>query len=245
MPPTACSTPSGPGATSTGSVPPVRLGARTWPEVHAATWLLVMPVGSCEQHGPHLPLDTDTRIAVTLADRLARARTDVVVAPALAYGASGEHAGFSGTLSIGLDALAVVVTELVRSADEFAGVVLVNAHGGNTAAVDRAVTTLTAEGRRVLAWSPATDGDAHAGRTETSVLLDVAPSVVRMERAEAGAVAPLAALMPALRAGGVGSVAPNGVLGDPTGASRAEGSRLLDSMGAALADAVAAWRATW
>jgi creatinine amidohydrolase len=223
----------------------VRLGARTWPEVHAATSLLVVPLGSCEQHGPHLPLDTDTRIAVTLADRLARARTDVVVAPALAYGASGEHAGFAGTLSIGLDAVAIVVTELVRSADEFAGVVLVNAHGGNTAAVDRAVATLTAEGRRVLAWSPAADGDAHAGRTETSVLLDVAPSIVRMERAEAGAAAPLAALMPALRSGGVASVAPNGVLGDPTAASRDEGSRLLDSMGAALTDAVDAWRATW
>jgi mycofactocin precursor peptide peptidase len=213
--------------------------------MHAATWLLVVPLGSCEQHGPHLPLDTDTRIAVAVADRLARARADVVVAPALAYGASGEHAGFAGTLSIGLDALAVVVTELVRSADEFAGVVLVNAHGGNTPAVDRAVTALTAEGRRVLAWSPQADGDAHAGRTETSLLLDVAPSVVRLERAEAGAVASLAALMPALRAGGVASVAPNGVLGDPAGASRDEGGRLLDSMSAALAGAVDAWRATW
>ena len=223
----------------------MRLGARTWPEVHAGTWLLAVPLGSCEQHGPHLPLDTDTRIAVALADRLARARADVVVAPPLAPYASGEHAGFAGTLSMGLDALAVVVTELVRSADEFAGVVVVNAHGGNAAAVDRAVKTLTAEGRRVLAWSPAADGDAHAGRTETSLLLAVAPSVVRMERAEAGAVAPLAALMPSLRAGGVASVAANGVLGDPTGASREEGSRLLDSMSAALTDAVDRWRATW
>ena len=223
----------------------MRLGARTWPEVHAGTRLLVVPLGSCEQHGPHLPLDTDTRIAVALADRLARARADVVVAPAMAYGASGEHAGFAGTLSIGLDALAVVVTELVRSADEFAGVVVVNAHGGNIAAVDRAAKTLTAEGRRVLAWSPEADGDAHAGRTETSLVLAVAPSVVRLERAEAGAAAPLAALMPALRAGGVASVASNGVLGDPTGASRDEGSRLLDSMSAALANAVDGWRATW
>jgi creatinine amidohydrolase len=107
------------------------------------------------------------------------------------------------------------------------------------------VTALTAEGRRVLAWSPQADGDAHAGRTETSLLLDVAPSVVRLERAEAGAVASLAALMPALRAGGVASVAPNGVLGDPAGASRDEGGRLLDSMSAALAGAVDAWRATW
>ena len=223
----------------------MRLGACPWPEVHAGTWTLAVPLGSCEQHGPHLPVDTDTRIAVALADRLARARADVVVAPALAYGASGEHAGFAGTLSIGLDALNVVVVELVRSADAFAGVVLVNAHGGNVRAVDAAVATLTAEGRRVLAWAPAADGDAHAGRTETSILLELAPSIVRMDRAEAGAVAPLASLMPALRTGGVASVASNGVLGDPAGASRDEGARRLDAMGAALVAAVDTWWASW
>jgi mycofactocin system creatininase family protein len=224
----------------------VRLGARTWPEVHAAgPHLLAVPLGSCEQHGPHLPLDTDARIAVDLADRLAAARDDLLVAPALAYGASGEHAGFAGTLSIGKDGLTLVVVELVRSADAFAGVVLVNGHGGNAAALQRAVTTLTAEGRRVLAWSPSVEGDAHAGRTETAALLALAPSVVRMERAEAGATGPLAELMPALRAGGVASVAPNGVLGDPTGASAEEGRRLLDAMSAALIAAVAEWRSSW
>ena len=227
----------------------MRLGARTWPEVHATVHatasLLAVPLGSCEQHGPHLPLDTDTRIAVALADRLARERADVVVAPALAYGASGEHADFAGTLSIGLDGLALVVVELVRSADAFAGVVVVNAHGGNMHALDGAVATLTNEGRRVLAWAPTVDGDAHAGRTETSMLLELAPSVVQMGRAEAGVETPLAVLMPALRAGGVASVAPNGVLGDPTGASRDEGRRLLDAMSAALAATVDAWRATW
>ncbi len=214
--------------------------------MHAAgSWLLAVPLGSCEQHGPHLPLDTDTRIAVRLADGLAEARDDVLVAPALAYGASGEHAGFAGTLSIGQDGLAAVVVELVRSADAFAGVVLVNGHGGNAAALHRAVATLAAEGRRVLSWAPAVDGDAHAGRTETAALLALAPSVVHMERAQAGALAPLAELMPALRAGGVASVAPNGVLGDPTGASAAEGRRLLDTMTASLVDAVATWRSTW
>ncbi|HKA03947.1 MAG TPA: mycofactocin biosynthesis peptidyl-dipeptidase MftE [Acidimicrobiales bacterium] len=224
----------------------MRLGARTWLEVHAAgPRLLAVPLGSCEQHGPHLPLDTDTRVAVQLADRLAAARDDVVVAPALAYGASGEHAGFAGTLSIGQDGLTLVVVELVRSADAFAGVVLVNGHGGNATAIDHAVTILTAEGRRVLPWSPSVEGDAHAGRTETAVLLALAPSVVRMERAEAGATAPLAELMPALRAGGVASVAANGVLGDPTGASADEGRRMLDAMSVALIAAVADWRAAW
>jgi mycofactocin precursor peptide peptidase len=229
-----------------GSVRRVRLGARTWPEVHAASSpILAVPLGSCEQHGPHLPLDTDTRIAVALVDRLARDQPDVVAAPAVTYGASGEHAGFAGTLSIGQDALALLVVELVRSADAFAGVVVVTAHGGNAEALAGAVATLTAEGRRVLAWAPAVDGDAHAGRTETSALLELAPSLVRMERAEAGANAPLSSLMPALRAGGVVSVAPNGVLGDPSGASAAEGRRVLDTMGAALGDAVDAWRASW
>ena len=68
---------------------------------------------------------------MAVASELARRRDDVLVAPALAYGASGEHAGFAGTLSIGLAALEHVVVELVRSADHFAGVVLVNGHGGN------------------------------------------------------------------------------------------------------------------
>src|SRR5262249_9584288 len=207
--------------------------------------LLAVPLGSCEQHGPHLPLDTDTRVAVQLADRLAAARDDVVVAPALAYGASGEHAGFAGALSIGQDGLTPAGVELVRSADAFAGVVLVNGHGGNATAIDHAVTILTAEGRRVLPWSPSVEGDAHAGRTETAVLLALAPSVVRMERAEAGATAPPAELMAARRAGGVASVAANGVLGDPTSASADEGRRMLDAMSVALIAAVADWRAAW
>ena len=117
--------------------------------------LLAVPVGSCEQHGPHLPLATDTIIAEALAGELARRRPDVVVGPTLTVTASGEHAGFAGTLSIGTAAMSQLVVELVRSADWAAGVVLVNGHGGNADAVDRAVATLAAEGRDVLSWWPA------------------------------------------------------------------------------------------
>src|SRR5438046_2074948 len=103
------------------------LAALTWEEAEASNCAtLLVPLGSTEQHGPHLPLSTDTDIATALANLLAAARTNVVVAPALAYGSSGEHAGFPGTLSIGQAALEVVVIELVRSADVFAGVVLVS-----------------------------------------------------------------------------------------------------------------------
>jgi len=69
-----------------------------WPDM--PTQVLAVPVGSTEQHGPHLPLSTDTDIALALASGLAGRRADVVVAPSMAYGASGEHAGFAGTLSI-------------------------------------------------------------------------------------------------------------------------------------------------
>jgi mycofactocin system creatininase family protein len=208
--------------------------------------ILAVPLGSCEQHGPHLPLDTDTRIAVAVATRLARVRPDVTVAPALAYGSSGEHAGFPGTLSIGQEAVTGVVIELVRAADGFAGVVLVNGHGGNAEALAKAVATLDAEGRPTLAWSAAVpDGDAHAGRAETSLLLALAPEAVRLERATPGNSTPLRDLWPALRERGVAAVAPSGVLGDPTGASAAEGHRLLDALVAALVVAVDDWQARW
>jgi creatinine amidohydrolase len=201
----------------------------TWPEAAARSGcLLVVPLGSTEQHGPHLPLSTDTDIAVRLATGLAGRCPQVLVAPELAYGASGEHAGFPGTLSIGTEVLQQVLVELVRSADLTAGrVLLLNGHGGNTDAVRGAVRQLTSEGREVRSWSPGWRGDAHAGRTETSLQL-AGGSRVGAER-PVGAVAPLTALLPRLRAEGVRAVSPNGVLGDASGASADEGAALLAS----------------
>lgn len=215
-----------------------------WPAAaaRAASSLLVVPVGSTEQHGPHLPLTTDTDVAVALAEGLAAARADVVVGPPVAYGASGEHAGFAGTLSIGAAALELVVVELVRSADAFAGVVVVSGHGGNTEALDAARATATAEGRRLLVWAPAVPGgDAHAGRTETSLLLHLRPASVDLPAATAGNTTDLRMLLPELRAGGVAAVSPNGVLGDPAGATAAEGEALLARLTRDLVEAVAAW----
>ncbi len=186
--------------------------------------LLVVPLGSTEQHGPHLPLSTDTDVAVVLANRLATRRTGTLVAPALPYGSSGEHAGFPGTLSIGQEALRIVLVELVRSADA-ARVLLLNGHGGNVDPVRRAVTLLRDEGRDVRAWGPSFGGDAHAGRTETSVLLALGRPV-GPER-PVGVTAPVAELMAAMRQGGVRAVSSNGVLGDATGATAAEGEMLL------------------
>ncbi len=221
-----------------------RLGDRTWPELDGApARTLLVPVGSCEQHGPHLPLDTDTRIAVAVADRVAVSRPDVVVAPAVAYGSSGEHQAFPGTLSIGTPALVEVLVELGRSAVPHAGferLVFVNGHGGNHEAVERAVATLTGEGRAASAWWPSLPGaDAHAGRTETSLLLAIAPALVRPER-PVGETAPLAELLPRLRRDGTRPVTSNGVLGDATDASAAEGEDLLVTLVTSLGTALGA-----
>lgn len=221
---------------------PPCLTEASWPRVEATAQrrLLLVPVGSTEQHGPHLPFDTDTRIAVALVDRAAERLGDrVVVAPAVAYGASGEHADFPGTLSIGTEALATVLVELGRSADAFAGVVFVNGHGGNAEALRSAVEVLVSEGRNARAWSwPLPGADAHAGRTETSLLLALDPDVVDLEAVEPGRTEPLAELLDDLRHHGVREVSPNGVLGDPTGASATEGAALLDRLVADLVGVV-------
>jgi mycofactocin precursor peptide peptidase len=207
------------------------LGATPWTDLPAGATLLI-PVGSTEQHGPHLPFTTDALVATAVAEGIAARLDRAVVAPPVGYGASGEHADFPGTLSIGLEVLEAVLVELGRSATIWAaGVVLVNAHGGNATAVDAAVRRLVGEGRDV-AWVPcaAPGADAHAGRTETSLLLHLAPDLVDLAAAEPGDPRPIGALLPELRAHGVRAVSPNGVLGDPAGASAAEGERLLAAM---------------
>ena len=230
----------------------LRLSELSWPEVPTGS-VLVVPVGSCEQHGPHLPLDVDTRIAQFLADALAEhLGGGAVVAPPVTVGASGEHAGFPGTLSVGNEVMASVVVELVRSAlpvpgsaEPFAGVVLVNGHGGNIAALGSATGLLVSEGRAVLAWHPQVPGgDSHAGRTETSMLLHLDPGCVRMDRAEPGATTRWRELAPEVMAGGLRDVAPNGVLGDPTTATAEEGAQVFRDLVAALVADVAAWRGT-
>jgi creatinine amidohydrolase len=243
MPARLPSSPASPGFT---------LATAHWPDVEAgARRVLVVPVGSLEQHGAHLPLDTDTRIAVAVAERACAGRDGVALAPAIAIGASGEHAGFPGTLSIGHVALSTLLVELGRHASlHWPVMLLVNGHGGNAGAITDALGQLRAEGRDGHVWHAgvrpamlAAAGitltpDAHAGRVETSIMLALAPGDVRLGDAAAGETRPLTELMAGLRAHGVRQVSPNGVLGDPAGASAAEGGRLLALLVADLAATV-------
>ena len=223
--------------------------------------LAVLPVGATEQHGPHLPPETDTLLATAAARVLGESAgrgadagagfgvgtdVEVMVLPALAYGASGEHQAFPGTVSMGTDALAATVLEIGRSVATWAGrLLVVNGHGGNVEALRRAVTRLRYEGRDAAWLSCRTSedpADTHAGHAETSLLLHLHPEMVRMDLAEPGCAEPLAQILPVLRSGGVAAVSGNGVLGDPTTATDVEGRRLWELLVADARRRLRAWR---
>jgi mycofactocin system creatininase family protein len=222
------------------------LGNATSSQLPSTSPSILIPLGSTEQHGPHLPLDTDTRIATAVARAAAALLDDGrewLVAPAIAYGASGEHQSFAGTISIGTESLTTLLVEYGRSAACWAQrLVFVNGHGGNVGALNRAVSSLRAEGRDA-GWCPCTvaGGDAHAGHTETSVLLHISPANVLTDRWLAGNGAPLHELLPSMRRGGVAAVSRVGVLGDPTTATAAEGRRIFGEMVDGCAGRVARW----
>ncbi len=225
-----------------------RLADQKWPDLAGRRPLVVLPLGSCEQHGPHLPLDTDHAVAEAVAERAAALLADgtglLLVAPGQPYGASGEHEGFPGTVSIGHTALYLLIVELGRSVLRWADrLLVVNGHGGNMPSLPAAIATLRREGRNA-AWWPCLprSGDLHAGHAETSMMLRLRSTAVRAERAVAGPCEPIERLLDRLIAESVRGVSESGVLGDPSGASGQQGEELLSGMAVQLAGDIRAWR---
>jgi len=204
------------------------------PLPRGGTAIVVVPVGSWEQHGPHLPFDTDSVIAESIADAaVARIGTGTfVVAPTVAISASDEHGGFAGLMSAGTEATADMLVAIARSVSQWArGTVFVNGHGGNADALGRIGARLDAESIRHRSWWPTLpegrDNDLHAGWTETSVMLHLAPDLVDESAIEPGAIGDRSTLIAAMRTGGIVAVSGNGVVGDPRGATAAEGDRIF------------------
>jgi creatinine amidohydrolase len=208
--------------------------------------VLVIPVGSIEQHGPHLPIGTDSHITAALVDELVRLRGEqLVLAPQIPISASDEHASFQGTLSMGSNLLSAMLKAITSNVSVRPRTLLVSAHGGNLAAFLEASTPfwvprthvlieaaanweLPAEARGL--WEP----DAHAGRTETSVMLALRPDLVRLSQAVSGYNGPLSPVGAILATDGIRGVSTTGVLGDPSGANREEGLAILAALAADL-----------
>jgi creatinine amidohydrolase len=195
--------------------------------------IVLLALGSWEQHGAHLPFDTDTVIIEAVVDAAIRSvdpeNTQFSVVPTIGVTASDEHNGFAGTLSIGTNALSDAIVSIARSASWARGICIVNGHGGNSDALKLVHSALDYENIRHSIWSlPYYEGaDMHAGHTETSLMLHLAPGTVRMDLAEVGAVGDSEMLIERMRAGGIKEVSSNGVVGDPTNANAAHGATML------------------
>ncbi|CCH31409.1 creatininase family protein [Actinosynnema sp. NPDC047251] len=206
----------------------------------------VLPVGSFEQHGPHLPLVTDTVVACAIAERIA-AEHPVLLLPPITISCSHEHAAWPGTVSISARTLYAVVTDIAESLRR-SGVpklVLVNAHGGNYVLSN---VVQEAEGLALFpersdwhaaraAAGLATSGqsDMHAGELETSILLHVRPDLVGPDRVDH-----LAEDRPHLLTHGLHRYSGSGVVGRPSLASADKGRHLLDSLAGSFAGHLAA-----
>ena len=204
------------------------------PDIKDDNTIVILPLGAWEQHGPHLPLATDTLIIDAVIDHAVNAEfllsDKFLLAPTLSITASDEHQGFPGTLSTGTQALTDSVIAICRSASWARSICIVNGHGGNADALKKIASALDHEKVSYSIWSlPSYSGsDMHAGRTETSLMLYLDSSQVKMSHLESGATGSSTELIEAMRVGGVSSVAPNGIIGDATTATSEHGKEVLD-----------------
>lgn len=225
---------------------PCWLDARsaTRPEVEAFARrhpFAILPVGSFEQHGPHLPLDTDNRIAEAMALEVARRSTGLVL-PVLNVGYAWVWRGIPGTLTLRFDTYMAVIRDIAESLAGWGikAVFVLSGHGSNPQPVKHAIRELIHEQHdiRVLnsvylglgemlaeAASQKWADDLHAEEIETSLMLAIAPETVRMELA-----APDYPPVPpdyGRSELSMGHIARSGVFGDPTPATAEKGQRWL------------------
>ncbi len=237
-----------------------RLALLSWSEVAELDrdrTVAVLPTAAVEQHGPHLPLDTDTflctRVVEEAADR-AQPRGPVLVAPTLAFGSSGHHMAFAGTLTLTAGTFLAVVGDLCGNLAQhgFWRLLVVNGHGGNSALVREAVQQLAIRTPVLAAaadyWALAEDttskvrdsppgGMAHACEFETSLMLHLRPESVRRELVRREIPEPRFAserldLMSSARVTAgwrTDELSSSGVLGAPDLASAEKGERLFEA----------------
>lgn len=232
------------------------LAEAAWPAVaDADATLAVVPVGSTEQHGPHAPLGTDTLAAAAVAEAASeRIDEPVLQTPPLTVGISSEHRHFPGTLWLTPETFRAVVTDTAESvlAHGIEGLVFVNGHGGNAAALREVAAACsrryTAHAAAVT-WFEAVETDiemGHAGALETAVVRHLAPELVDEEAAEAAAEEGADRWGQWVRGVNIAydteTFSTNGTVGDPSETTAADGEAVLTDAAAAVADVIRAVR---
>ncbi len=237
----------------------VRLKAHELRTLASRDTVVVLPVAAIEQHGPHLPVMVDSRLAQEVALRAAAksaaADCPALVLPVIAYGLSEHHMPFGGTITLDTESFHLVVRGVISSVVRhgFSKVLILNGHGGNILAIQTTAQDLTMElGIPVVATTywleagfrfgqilDAQETVLHACEAETSMMLALEPDLVDNDLAAAkGPVVPhfLRAGESAYRWRSLAHVTPNGVIGDPTTATAEKGERLLDAASDAVAN---------
>jgi len=226
------------------------LGELAWPDVKdflSKHDVVVIPVGSCEQHGPHLPLDTDAYDAFWLSMKAAEKAACALVAPPIYYGVSMHHMDFPGTVTLNPDTLEMLAYEIAKSLVKhgFRKIVFENGHGGNTQALESAAQRIKIETGIFVAVDTVslipdyiektieTLHDAHAGEFETSTSLANREEHVKTDRIKKPTLK-----LPASKYTKIGlketgpkvfwsfrtkEISEIGVIGDPTKASKEKG----------------------
>lgn len=232
-----------------------RLGELSSPEIADAIArgidVAMLPVGSTEQHGPHLPVSTDSIHTVAVLERVAEA-LPALLAPLLPIGRAEHHMAFPGTMSVRHETLHALIRDCCDSLFQhgFRHVLIYSGHGGNAAPLARIVEDLVREdaGRSIIgctdwqvydgalfpcAESLGVDKFAagwHAGELETSMMLELRSELVLMDRAAPDFLGDLADVRQQLMSEGIQKIAPSGVLGDPRSATRAHGRAYMQAL---------------
>ena len=236
-----------------------RISSARFGELLATGALPILPFGALEQHGPHLPLATDTIMANGLAQRISAAVGGILL-PAIGYGQTSDNAAFPGTLTLSFDTVRSITKDLAAALDAqgAAGMVVVNGDFGNQAPLRQAAREIQEQlglpmlvvnypgmaeiAAELCTTTPAGLGLYHADEFETSLVLLLEPDDVRMELA----VAEYPIYPPTFPAvlTGLDQLSRSGVFGDPRPATAELGARLMQRLTAEAITLVLAFRET-
>lgn len=232
----------------------VRIDEMSWVEVREALDngfdTVIVPVGSIEQHGPHLPLGTDTFVGEALSVMIAEKLGKTLVTPPITPGCSQHHMGFPGTLTLKPETLMQVVRDVCKCLIKhgFKNIILLPTHGGNFAPIETLIMELAMEHKDVKIISPLKleelikvmndvmaeygvtfkEAGVHAGAAETSAILYIKKDLVKMDKAVEGFMGEYT--ISQLYSYGIRAISSTGVLGDPRRASADAGRRMMEKL---------------